>query len=44
MPPAEFELGTPARDRLLTLALDRSATVIGYDLRTVEPVTSWYTD
>ena len=44
MPPAEFELATPARDRLLTLALDRSATVIGYDLQTVEPVASRYID
>ena len=31
MPPAGFEPATSASDQLLTLALDRSATGIGWD-------------
>ena len=46
MPPAEFEPETPASDRPQILALDRSVTGIvkEFDLGTVQPVASLYTD
>ena len=43
MPQAGFEPSTPASDRPQTLALDRSATVIGgFDPLTVQSVASCY--
>ena len=42
--PAGFEPATPASDRPQTFALDRSATGIGIDPKTIEPVASRYTD
>ena len=44
MPPAGFEPATPASDWPQILALDRSATGIGFDPRTVQPEASRYTD
>ena len=41
---AGFKPATPASDRPQTLALDRSATGIGFSPRTVKPVASCYTD
>jgi hypothetical protein len=44
MPPAGFEPVIPACELPPTLTLDRSATGIGFDPRTVQPVASHYTD
>ena len=44
IPTTEFEPAIPASDRPQTLALDRSATGVGFDPRTVQPVASRYTD
>ena len=44
MPPAGFESSTQAGERRQNYALDRAATGIGIDPRTVHPVASRYTD
>jgi hypothetical protein len=43
MPPVGFEPIIPASERPQTRALDRAATGIGFDPRTVQPVASRYT-
>jgi hypothetical protein len=44
MPPVEFEPTISASERPQTHALDRAATGIGFDPRTVQPVASSYAD
>ena len=44
MPPVGFEPTIPGSEQPKTHALDRTATEIGFDPRTVQPVTSRYTD